>query len=115
MKKLYKIFLGVLVVACISAAVHNADATSVKKMTVADLISNGDKIIAGRVTAVTDGSPGTEFIIHYRFWYELPLFDRMGIGVAPILVQRTSHAQNADPRVLNVSTVMGELYLYGAF
>lgn len=67
------------------------------------------------LTAVIDGEPGTEVIGYYRFWYELPLFERMGVGVAPILVQRTSQAQNADPRVLNVSTVMGELYLFGSF
>lgn len=42
-------------VACLAATVPTADATSVKKMTVADLVNYGDKIIAGRVTAVTDG------------------------------------------------------------
>lgn len=51
----YKLIFGVLMVACLAGAFHSADATSVKKMTVADLINYGDKIIAGRVTAVTDG------------------------------------------------------------
>jgi hypothetical protein len=56
MKKVYlKLVFGVLVVACLAAAFHSADATSVKKMTVADLVNYGDKIISGRVIAVTDG------------------------------------------------------------
>jgi hypothetical protein len=55
MKKVYKLVFGVLVVAVLAMTFHAADATSVKKMTVADLVRLGDKIIAGRVTAVTDG------------------------------------------------------------
>lgn len=51
----HKLIFGVLIVACLAGAFDGADATSVKKMTVADLINYGDKIIAGRVTAVTDG------------------------------------------------------------
>lgn len=51
----YKLIFGVLMVACLAATFINANATSVKKMTVANLIHYGDKIIAGRVTAVTDG------------------------------------------------------------
>ena len=51
----YRLIFGVLIVACLAATFHSADATSVKKMTVADLVNYGDKIIAGRVTAVTDG------------------------------------------------------------
>jgi hypothetical protein len=54
-KEVYKLIFGVLLVACLATVVHDADATSVKKMTVADLINYGDKIIAGRVVAVTDG------------------------------------------------------------
>ncbi len=54
-KRYYKLIFGVLVVACLAATVHNAGATSVKKMTVADLVIYGDKIIAGRVVTVTDG------------------------------------------------------------
>ncbi len=54
-KALYTLIFGVLVVAGLATAFHNASATSVKKMTVADLVNYGDKIIAGRVTAVTDG------------------------------------------------------------
>lgn len=41
--------------ACLAAVVHNAGATSVKKMTVADLVNYGDKIIVGRVVTITDG------------------------------------------------------------
>ena len=51
----YKLILGVLMVVCLAATFHSADATSVKKMTVANLIHYGDKIIVGRVTAVSDG------------------------------------------------------------
>ncbi|HKW13072.1 MAG TPA: hypothetical protein VJS69_01160 [Candidatus Krumholzibacteria bacterium] len=51
----HKIILGVLAAVFCVAAIHNADATSVKKMTVANLIKYGDKIIAGRVTAISDG------------------------------------------------------------
>lgn len=51
----YKFIFGALMVVCLAATFHSADATSVKKMTVANLIHYGDKIIAGRVTAVTDG------------------------------------------------------------
>lgn len=54
-KRYYKLIFGVLVVACLAVTFHNAGATSVKKMTVADLVIYGDKIIAGRVIAVTDG------------------------------------------------------------
>lgn len=55
MRKLNALILGVVMVACLAAVVHNVEATSVKKMTVADLVNYGDKIIAGRVTVVTDG------------------------------------------------------------
>jgi hypothetical protein len=55
MRKHYQLILGVLMVACLAAAVHNAGATSVKKMTVADLVNYGEKILVGRVVAVTDG------------------------------------------------------------
>lgn len=51
----YKLIFGALMVVCLAATFHSADATSVKKMTVANLIHYGDKIIAGRVTSVTDG------------------------------------------------------------
>ena len=51
----YKLIFGILVVACLAGSFHSADATSVKKMTVADLVNYGDRIIAGRVTNVTDG------------------------------------------------------------
>ncbi len=54
-KRYYSLIIGVLVVACMATAIHNADATTVKKMTVKDLVIYGDKIIAGRVTAVSDG------------------------------------------------------------
>ncbi len=54
-KKHYALLFGALVVACLAAAFHSAEATSVKKMTVADLVNYGDKIVAGRVTAVADG------------------------------------------------------------
>jgi len=54
-KEYYKLIFGVLVVACLAVTFHNAGATSVKKMTVADLVNYGDKIIAGRITAVADG------------------------------------------------------------
>jgi hypothetical protein len=71
MKKSYQLIFGVLIVACLCATIRTADATSVKKMTVADLISYGDKIIAGRVTVVTDGFdannlPYTEVTIAIR-------------------------------------------------
>ena len=56
MKKGYRtLIFGVLVAACLAAAIQQAEATTVKKMTIADLVNYGDKIIAGRVTAVTDG------------------------------------------------------------
>ena len=51
----YRLIFGVVLVACLAMSFQHADATSVKKMNVADLIKNGDKIIAGRVTAVSDG------------------------------------------------------------
>lgn len=51
----YRLIFGVLMVVCLAATFHRADATSVQKMTVADLVHHGDKIIAGRVTAVVDG------------------------------------------------------------
>jgi hypothetical protein len=54
-REFYKIIFGVLVVVCLAATFHSADATTVKKMTVANLIHYGDKIIAGRVTAINDG------------------------------------------------------------
>jgi hypothetical protein len=66
-------------------------------------------------TAVLDGGDGTELIGYYRFWYAVPLFERLGVGIAPILAQRTSRAETAEPDVVNVSSVMGELYLFGAF
>jgi hypothetical protein len=51
-----RLVFGGLVVACLAGAFHEgADATSVRKMTVADLVNYGDQIIVGRVTAVTDG------------------------------------------------------------
>ncbi len=55
MRKHYKWMLGALAVVCLAATFQSADATSVKKMTVADLVNYGDKIIAGRVVTVTDG------------------------------------------------------------
>jgi hypothetical protein len=55
MRKHYRLILGVLMVVCLAATVHNAVATSVQKMTVADLVNYGDKIIVGRVVAITDG------------------------------------------------------------
>jgi hypothetical protein len=51
----YKLIFGVLLVACLAATFPTAKATTVKKMTVADLINYGDKIISGRVIAVNDG------------------------------------------------------------
>lgn len=51
----YRFIFGAVIVACLAMSFHNADATSVKKMTVADLINYGDKIIAGRVIGLTDG------------------------------------------------------------
>lgn len=54
-RELYRLIFGVVMVACLAATFHTAEATTVKKMTVANLIHYGDKIIAGRVTAVTDG------------------------------------------------------------
>jgi hypothetical protein len=51
----YRFIFGALMVACLAGTFHSADATSVKKMTVADLVHHGDKIIVGRVTAITDG------------------------------------------------------------
>jgi hypothetical protein len=66
------------------------------------------------VTVVID-TEGTEVIGYYRFWYELPIFERMGVGVAPILAFRSSASDGADPRVLNVATLLGELYMFGAF
>lgn len=88
----------------------------------ADLVSRlnmrryGELGFRGRnyVTAVID-TEGTEIIGYYRFWYELPIFERMGVGMAPILAFRSSVSEGADPRVLNVATVLGELYMYGAF
>ncbi len=55
MRKHYRLIFGVVMAACLAAVVHNAGATSVKKMTVADLVNYGDKIIVGRVVAITDG------------------------------------------------------------
>jgi hypothetical protein len=54
-KALYQLICGVLVVVCLATTFQNAQATSIKKMTVADLVNYGDKIIAGRVVAVVDG------------------------------------------------------------
>lgn len=51
----YRFILGVLMIACLAVTFQHAHATSVKQMNVADLINYGDKIIAGRVTAVSDG------------------------------------------------------------
>jgi len=51
----YRFIFGAVIIACLAMTFHNAGATSVKKMTVADLINYGDKIIAGRVIGVTDG------------------------------------------------------------
>lgn len=56
MKREYcKLILGALVVALLATSFQGADATSVKKMNVADLVTHGEKIIAGRVIAVSDG------------------------------------------------------------
>lgn len=56
MKREHYVFIfGLLIVACLAGAFQHADAASVKKMTVADLVNYGDKIISGRVTAITDG------------------------------------------------------------
>jgi hypothetical protein len=54
-RELCRFAFGVLAVACLAGVFQSADATSVKKMTIADLVNYGDKIIVGRVTAVTDG------------------------------------------------------------
>ena len=56
MKKQHRsLIFGGLMVACLVGVFQGAGATSVQKMTIADLVYYGDLIIAGRVTAVTDG------------------------------------------------------------
>ena len=50
-----RLIFGLLMVVCLAATFHSVNASSVKKMTVADLIHYGDKIFAGRVTVITDG------------------------------------------------------------
>ncbi len=81
-----------------------------------NMLRYGELGFRGRhyVTVIID-TEGTESIGYYRFWYELPLLTRMGIGVAPILAYRSSSSEGADPRVLNAATIMGELYMFGAF
>jgi len=54
-REYHRLIFGALMVTCLVGAFHNAHATTVEKMTVADLVNYGDKIIVGRVTAVTDG------------------------------------------------------------
>ncbi len=52
---LRRIGASAVIVAAILMAGVNAEATSVKKMNVADLVALGDQIVIGRVTAMSDG------------------------------------------------------------
>src|SRR5262245_18815589 len=54
-KVVYRFILGVLVVAGLAMTLDAAQATSVKKMTVADLVNYGENIVSGRIVSVTDG------------------------------------------------------------
>jgi hypothetical protein len=48
------------------------------------------------VTSVIDGAAGEEFVGSMRLWYEVDLFDKTGLGVAPTLIYRRGFYQERE-------------------